>query len=289
MNEQFIPVDTVVFRSKWMIVAAVLLALAVVLSLPGMVMLFNPAYAAKLTADLVDSGIESGSPVVTWRVMQTLMTVLTFLCPAVFAVGLVITLRGNPGKGMGFLYTVSQGTVYVLNGTGILLAAIVAFRVLRYSFSVITQDTGVYLIYGMLVTEGIILVLLWFLFITLRRFVNGICDSAASMAFTLSCGKVDTVPIPAVVAAGFWILGLACILMGLDHMLTLTAVIEYDGGYYVLLPVTDPVEVLAGASLLCSGLADILLGFYMRRYKSICERMRYDQRRYLLFGKETSV
>lgn len=284
MDEQFIPVDTVAFRSKWMIVAAILLVLAAALGLPGVALLFSPEYAAKLTAELVESGIESGSPVVTWRVMQTVMTVLIFLCPAIFAVGLLITLRGNPGKGMGFLYSVSQGAVYALNGAGILLAVIVAFRAIRYSIVSLAQDTGVYLIYAMVVTEGIILVLLWFLFITLRRFVNGICDSAASMAFTLSCGKVDTVPIPAVAVGGFWVLAVACIVMGLDRMVTLTAVVEFDSGYYVLLPVTNPVELLAGASLLCSGLADILLGFYMRRYKSICERMRYDQRRYLLFG-----
>lgn len=289
MDNQYITVDIGMFRSKWMPVAACFTVLAAILGLPGVVLLFNPEYAAYLAEELRNSGIASADARVTWQVINTATTVLGLVCPGILAAALVISLRGRPDKGMGFLCTASQGMVYVINGAGIVILAILIFRVLRYVLSCLTVDTGIYLIYSMLVSEGILVVAVWFLFVKLRRFVNCVCDSAASMALTLSCGKVDTVPIPALTATGFLVLGIVCILIGLDRLVTLTVVQDVDQAYYALLPVGNPVQILEGISFLCSGCADLLISRYVRRYKRICERVIYERRREILFGDKKLI
>lgn len=283
MDNQYITVDTGIFRSKWMPVAAIFTVIAAVLGLPGFVLLFSPEYMAYQAEELVKSGIASADARLTWQIINSAITVISFVCASIFAVGLTLSVRGNPGKGMGLLYWASQAMVYVINGTGIVLLAVLAYRVIRYVAACALQDTGVYLIYSMVVSEGILVVLTWFLFVNLRRFANCICDSAASMGFTLTCGKVDNVPIPAFTATGFLVLGIACLVMGLDRLVTVTVVEDLTGAYYALLPVKNPVQILEGASLLCSGFANLLISGYIRRYKRICERLLYDRRRELLF------
>lgn len=284
MENRYVTVDTEIFRSKWLPVAAILTILATLLSLSGIVMLFHPEYAANLEAEL--AGIASADARVTWRILYMGTTVLGFSCAGLFAVSLTITVKGDPGKGMSFLYCVSQVLHYIVCGVGVILAVTLAYRVIRYVASCMLLDTGAYMIYSMLVSEAILVVLVGFLFVHLRRFTAGLSDASASMAFTLSTGKVDPVPIPAYVASGFLVLGILCMVISIDRLVTLTVVEDITGAYYKLLLLDVPIKVPEGFSYLCSGFANFILCGFVRRYKRLCERTLYNHRRQLLFGNK---
>lgn len=289
LDNQYIDVDVRIFRSGWMPVAAVFTVLAAILGLPGVILLFSPEYAAYQAEELLNSGIASADARMTWQVINTATTVLGLVCPSILAVAVVLSLRGRVDQGMSFLCVSAQGMVYVLNGAGVVLLAILIFRALRYIVSCLAVDTGIYLIYSMLVSEGILVAAVWFLFVRLRRFVSCVGDSAANMAVTLSSGKVDTVPISALTTTGFLVLGIVCLLIGVDRLVTLTVVQDTDQAYYTLLSVRNPVQILEGLSFLCSGCADLLISRYVRRYKHICERVIYERRREILFGDNKSA
>lgn len=273
MDTQYIHVDTGLFRSRWILVAAICAALAALLGLPGTVMLFRPAYMAAQLQALAESGIASTDAQLAWLIINSATTALGFVCAAFFAASLLLELGKEPGKGLDLMYRFALVAGYVLIGAGILLAVVLAYRVIVYVAGCLMLDTGIYMIYSMLVSEAILVVLVWFAFVNLRRFLSCLCDSTLSMAVTLSCGKLDTTPIPAFTATGFLVLGILCLVIGFDRLVTLTVIQEVTYAYYALLPVEEPLPLLEGASFLCAGAANLLVSFYLRRYKRICEKL----------------
>lgn len=273
MDTQYIHVDTGLFCSRWIPVAAICAALAALLGLPGTVMLFRPAYMAAQLQALAESGIASTDAQLAWLIINSATTALGFVCAAFFAASLLLELGKEPGKGLDLMYRFALVAGYVLIGVGILLAVVLAYRVIVYVAGCLMLDTGIYMIYSMLVSEAILVVLVWFAFVNLRRFLSCLCDSTLSMAVTLSCGKLDTTPIPAFTATGFLVLGILCLVIGFDRLVTLTVIQEVTYAYYALLPVEEPLPLLEGASFLCAGAANLLVSFYLRRYKRICEKL----------------
>jgi hypothetical protein len=260
------------------------LLLATIFGIPGVVMQFHPEYIAYWQNRLAD--VQSADARLTWRIIHTGASVLALLCPAVFTVAFVLVLAKRADKGLGSVSWVGQIMGYPIVCVSVLLQAVVAYRVIRYVLVCIRQDTGVYLIYAMLVTEGILLVGVWAAIRFLRRFLNSISDSADSMAVTFFCGKLDTAPTPALTSTGFLVLGIICVVFGVDRLVDLTVVQEVTRAYYAVVLGENPVLRLEGVSYLFSAAANFLIFGYVRRYKRIAERIVGEHRQKILRGEK---
>lgn len=279
MQNQTVSVTPGMFRSALIPVAAVLCALAALLGLPGVVLLFSPDYADFLVRDMVAGGISSAQVLQTWQIINSAVTLIGCVCPGVMAVGLLITLGGKPARGMGMLSNAAQWLRYGVTGAGVIVLCVFVFKFVRYVIVCLGANEGLYLIYAMVISEGLMFVLAWFLFKLTRRFLDCACDSAASIAYTLSTGKLDTVSIPGFTATGFLILSVFCVAYALNQIFTVTIVENYIQSYYKLLVAAHPAQYAAAASFLCSAAASVLLFVCLRRYKRSCERALFDSRK----------
>ena len=284
MRNEYISVDGRLFYSKWIPVAAVCLLLATIFGIPGVAMQFHPAYIAYWQVRL--AGIQSADAQLTWRVIHTGASVLALICPAVFTVAFGLILSKRADKGLGLISWAGQIMGYFVVGVSIFLVVVVAYRVIRYVLVCIQQDTGIYLIYAMLVTEGILLVGVWAAIRFLRRFLSSICDSADSMAVTFFCGKLDTVPAPALTPTGFLVLGIVCVVFGMDRLVNLTVIQEVTRAYYAVVLRENPVLRLEGISYLFSAAANFVIFGYVRSYKRIAERIVGEHRQKILRGEK---
>lgn len=287
MKKRTVPIDTAVFRSALIPAVAVFAVLAALLGIFGVVLLFNPEFSRYLLADMVAGGITSSDALSTWTTINTAITILSFLCPVILSVGLIMIQKGCHVQGTGVLYTAAQWMVRILDVVGLLVLGILIWRVCRYLLSCLRINEGIYLLYTMLISEALMVVLVVFLFFKLRSFLNDVCDTAASMGYTLSSGKVDSVPFPGSAATGFLLLGILCAVLSVDRLFTLTIVEEYLHSYYKLLIAHHPGQILAAACLMANGCADFLLGIYLRRYKRLCDRVRMEAGKNKLGYKES--
>lgn len=284
MEEQCVYAPPGTFRSPLIPASVALCLLAALLGMPGVVLLFSPDYAAYIVQDMVAGGISSAQVLRTWQVIHSGITVIGFLCPAVVAVGLLIALRGNTARGMGVLSKAAQWLVHGVNGTGVIVLCIFAFSFIRYIVQCLGSNEGLYLIYAMVISEGLMLVLACFLFRCLRRFLDCACDSLASIAYTLVTGKLDNVSIPGFTATGFLILSVFCVGYALNQIFTVTIIENYIQSYYKLLVATHPAQYAAAASSICSAAGNVLLSVWLRRYKRNCERTLFQSRKRIKCG-----
>ncbi len=277
MESQKILVQPRLFRS-WMAPAALgFCLLAVVLAIPGVYRLFDPAYRAYLLQDLAAGGIGSGSALQTYLLVEQVLLVAAPVLTGGMAVSLAVTLFAHPADGLGALSAVCQWLARGLNLAGILLVGWFAFRFLRYMLSCLMMEDGVYPLCAMIMSEALMGALAAFLFFATRRFLNGLCDSAASMAYTLTAGEVGAGGISGFIATGFFMLGGFCLAVAADQMFTLTIIYDLRP-YYKLLVSPHWAQWATAASFGCAAVADVLLGCYLRRYQSISEKLLFQAR-----------
>ena len=171
-----------------------------------------------------------------------------------------------------------------VNGAGIVAAVLYVYRFVRYTVLCLSFRDGLYPLYAMVISEALMGALAAFAFVQLRKFLNCICDSGASMAYTQSTGKLDSRSIPGFTATGFLILGLLCLMLAVDQFVTVTAAYDYIRGYYKLLISRNLIQCCTALCFFCCAVADIMLFAYLKRYKRICERALYDARKKILHG-----
>ena len=135
------------------------------------------------------------------------------------------------------------------------------------------------LIYSMVMMEGMMGVLAWFVFRCVRGFAEGFSDASASMAYTLSSGRLDNRSIPASAERGFLALGIVCPVCAVTQVVTVTIVVTQFRSYYGLIVTDHIMSWLTAASLVCNGIASVLMCLYLRRYNRICEWEKYQARK----------
>lgn len=279
MVSKTIAVGPGMFKSSLAPAAAVLYSLTALLGFSGVVLLFDRNFAQILVQQLMSSGIRSQSALDMWYVINTSVTVLSFLCPLALAVGIWTVLRGKYAQGLTFLANCSQGLLYGVYGSAAIALAVYAFRLVRYIAMVLPQNDAAYLIYSLLISEGLMGVQAWLLFRVVCKFLTCVGDSAASMGYTLSSGKLDSISTPAFTVTGLLILAGVNVALGVDRIFTVTIVQAYSGDYYSLLTAAHPGLVLAAATQLTGAVANVVLSIYLKRYNRLCERARFEANR----------
>ena len=279
MSRETIPVDLKIFRSRLTVPATVCYALAAVCGLIGAALLLDPGSRAALTEDVILSGILERSAISTWELIHGSVGILAFLCPALLAIGMGLTLKGQVHKGMTLLHGLAKGLHIAAAVTGAMALALLIFRLGRYILMCFGVNGGAYLLYTMVMSEAIMVVQAFLLYKLLRRFLLCARECAASIGYTLSAGALDGTTWPAFAATGLLILGIVCIILSADRLFTLTIVDAFPADYYAVLVTEDPIQIFTGCALLLGGIGDILLSIYIRRAKRTAERIIYDHRK----------
>ena len=279
MERELIPVDLRISRSSLPPVAAVLYALAAVCGLIGAALLLDPGSQAALTEDVILSGILERSAVNTWKLIYGSIGILAFLCPAILAAGIWLTLKGRIHKGMSLLHSLAKGLHISVAVSGAMALAVLIYKLGRYILMCIGINGGAYLLYTMLMSEAIMVVQAFLLYKLLRRFLLCARECTASIGYTLSAGALDRTTWPAFTATGLLILGIVCIVLAFDRLLTLTIVDSFPADYYAILITKDPIQLFTGSALFLGGIGNILLSVYIRRFKNAAERIIYDHRK----------
>lgn len=279
MKQSSISVSSGQFKSVLAPAAAVLYTLSALLAVAGVGLLFDAEYAALLVRDRINGGIVLGSSLNTWYLIDTTITVLSLLCPAVMAAGLWAVLRGRITGGMKAVTALLQGLLWAVYGSAIVALGIFVVGMVRSIAVYLRYNEGAYYVYGLLVTEGLMAVQAWLIWLVLRKFLRESADCAYSIAYTLSSGKLDSVPIPAFPRLGLVILAAVQLVLAWDCAFTLMYVQKNARTYYELLVASHPGRYLAAATLVTGAVGDLLLSAYLRKYNRICERTRFQANR----------
>ena len=278
MKNQPVSVSPIQFASPLIPVAAILSGLASVAGLGSVLLLLDPSALNALVYDLFRGGVTDASALQTWKIIHVALTLSVFLFPTIMAVSLFLTLRVRPDRGLNLLYTATHWSVCLLNALGILLVIIFVFKASAYAIACLSTNGGIYQLYAMVISEALMVVLACVLFFNLRRFLNCVCDSAASISYTLLNGKLDTVSIPGFTSTGFLILAIFDLIFAWDRLFTMVVSGSGSQAYYKFLLADHPIHLLSAAALLFSAGANVLLFIYLRNYKSTCERLLYRSR-----------
>lgn len=270
------------FRSWLIPVATLFYSLAALCGLAGVVCLLMPGSLGILVEDLMAGGITESSAVTTWKLIHVVLTVIAFAWPGIFAAGYIMALRGQPGKGLIMLCNVFEVVLKIIKAIVIVLVALFVFRLIRYIILVLPKDEGMYLLYAMFVSEALMLIVSGTLLVLLRRFLNCICDSAASIADTLENARLTERSIPGFAATGFLIFGLLSVFFGLDRMFTMIIVQEYRSSHYAFLTAEHPLLLLSGAAMVLGALGNLFSGIYLFVFKHKGEKLYYRFRQNMM-------
>jgi hypothetical protein len=275
MAQKTISVTAGEFRNPLIPAAATVYTLSALLGLIGVALLFDPEYAAILAQDRIDGGVQLRSALQLWYRIDSSITVLGFLCPAVMAAGLWAVLRGRFAAGMRTLTRLFQGLLWCLYGSSILTLGCYLFAMIRSIVFYLPYNEGVYYVYSLLITEGLMGVQAWLIWLVLRKFLRDSIDCTFSITYTLTSGKLDSMSLPSFPALGLVILGCVQLVLGCNCMFTIVLVENYVGNYYRLLIAAHPGQYLAAATLFSGAIGNFLLSGCLRRYNRICERIRF--------------
>lgn len=276
MDKHKIPVSAQLYRSPLLPVSAVLYSGAAVLGFCSLLQLLNPDAMAALAEDLFHSGIMSASAMRTWQVIHVGVILAGFLCAAAMSGCLLLEFWSAAGKGLRCLYTLTHWGVYMLNALGAVVLGILICKAGRYVLECLTINEGLYYLYSMLVSEALMVALAVFLFVLTRRFLNSICDAAVSMAYSRTCGWLDTVSIPGLAPVGFLVCAVVNGFIAAERLFTVTIVKEYLNDHYGVLVAQHPILRLTAAACFLAAGANLLMGLYLRKYKSNTEWLLYQ-------------
>ena len=178
----------------------------------------------------------------------------------------------KPGRGMSLLRKTAQGLLYGLQGGAAVLGMLFVYRFVRFLWINLPHDTGLYAVYPMVISEGLMVSLAYGVFLLLKRFLDACVRSAASISYTRYSGLLDNVSIPGFAATGFLILGILGVICAFERASTLTIVWALQP-YYKLILADHPVLILASVLYILGAAGNILISIFLRRYKRTTERL----------------
>lgn len=265
------------FRSPLIPATACFYTAAALCGIPGIVLFFDPAATDLWYRDMLATEITSG--LAAWRLIFMAVNFFACICPATVAVSLWLNIRKQHAPGMKLLNSLPQWLLRGTTVTGAMALAYLIFRAVRYIAYCATKNEGLYLLYTAMIPEAVMVAQAWFLWKTLRRFLECFSDTATSIHYTLATGKLDSISTPGFTGTGLVILAIFGIIIGIDRIFTVTIVYDYLAPYYKIIAASHWSQYAACATLLFGAIGNILLTFYLRRYNRLHERALYYARK----------
>ena len=273
MNQQSVSVEKGTFHSRLIPVAAAIFALSALCGILAVASFFHPESIPAIIRDMELGKIYDPSAQRTWLVIYIAVTVVNCVGTLVLSSGIIQALMGRHHQGMDLMYRFAKWMLVAVNISG--AAALVYFilRAGRYVILCASVNGGLIPLVSMVIMETLMVAQAWLLFVKLRQFLAAAEDTAASIGYTLTSGKLDAPAIPSFAATGFFVLGLFDFGIALDRFFTfiheqknLSVIYEF--------PVThDPVQIFSGAAFVLAGVGSVLLWQYLRGYKRTSERL----------------
>lgn len=279
MENRRITVSRDLFRSPLIPMAAVLSTLGSLCGLGSVVTLLFPDAVSALVQDLYLSGITDRSALSTWRFIHICVTVVCFVWSLLMSGCLWAMALGKAGQGLLAVSTAGEWTLHAVHASGILTLVYLLYRLVRYVIACLAINEWAYLLYAMLVSEALMIFQAAMLFVLIRRFLNSLSDTAASLALAVTGNTAGSGVIRAMTPIGFLLLGVAELLIGADRFFTVTIVQAYAGDYYKLLMAEHPLLLLSGGMFGLCALTNLLLGGYLFHRKHRLERLFFQAHR----------
>ena len=261
-----------IFLSPLIPAAAVFFSLAAVLSFISLIWLFAPSYRLLLQEDMILAGYTDLSALITYTVLNTGITLISFLGPCILAVCLWICVSGRRIRGTLLLSTATEILLKIWRIIGILVVSVFVIRVIIYIPSTFKSDLAVYLLFALFLFESFMMVVAVCVYRLIRKFLNNILDTAAAAGYALASGKPEECFIPGFAANGFLLLVPVCAVLAFDRVCTLTIMPHPIQDYYALLVAEHPVMWITGIGLVTAAIGNILMFLYLRRCKRETER-----------------
>lgn len=265
------------FRCSFVPGAACFYTAAALCGIPGITLFFDPAATELWYREMLSSGITSG--LAAWRLIFMAVNLFACVCPAIMAAGLWLNLKNQHVAGMKYLTSLPQWLLHGTTITGAVALAYLIFRSVRYIAYCATKNEGLYLLYTSIIPEALMVTQAWFLWKTLRKFLECFSDTAASINYTLVTGKLDSMSTPGFTVTGLLILAAAGIVIAFDRIFTVTIVYDYLAPYYKIIAASHWSQYAAAATLFFGAVANILLALFLRRYNRLHERALYYARK----------
>lgn len=158
---------------------------------------------------------------------------------------------------------------YMTTAAGIAAAVLFLIRVVPYIFVDMMEAGGAGFLFALpsLMFEIVLAVLLGFIILKLRRFLDCAGDCAFSISRTLASGILRYPAIPTTPAVGCLLLGLSGLLLAWNRISTISRWAD---------PAVSTLVLYFSASMfLFGGAAAILLFFYLRNFKRSSEYLLY--------------
>ena len=273
MNLKTVDVEKGTFRSGLVPAAAALFALSALCGLLAVGFLFHPSSIPAIISDMELGQIYDPSAQLTWLVIYIAVTVVNCLGTMVLSSGMAQILTGRNHQGMDLIYQYAKWMLVGVNISGVVTFAYFIVRAALYIFRCLSVNGGLIPLMSMLIMECLMVAQAWILFIKLRQFLSSATDTAASIGYTLSSGKLDAPAIPAFTATGFLVLGLFDAGIALDRFFTLVHKQKNLSVTYDFPLAQEPVQLLSGASFALAAVGSFLLYRYLREYKRKSERL----------------
>ena len=273
MNLKTVEVEKGTFHSGLIPIVAVLLALSAVCGLLAVGFLFHPDSIPAIISDMELGQIYDPRAQRTWLVIYVAVTVVNCLGTLILSSGMVQILAGRHHTGMDLMYQYARWMLVCVNGSGVVAFVYFVVRAALYIFRCLSVNGGLIPFVSMFIMECMMVAQAWILFVKLRQFLSCAMDTAASVGYTLSSGKLDAPAIPAFAATGFLVLGLFDAGIALDRFFTFVHEQKNLSVRYDFPLAQEPVQLLSGASFAFAALGSFLLCRYLREYKRKSERL----------------
>lgn len=268
MNQKAVLVPDGTFRSPLIRITAILCGAATALAFISVIALFLPGFLWMYQVS--PDSIIYGSGGVTWTILHCALLIFSFLSSLLMAACLFRTAKGNIQEGMDLLGRGTRALRITL--TFIAAVALVAFVVMLifYSIATLSLNDGIFLFFSGLLAELFMGTIAAATFLLLRRFLETLADTAATIARTVISGSLRAPSISMFSATGFLILGIVNVLLSITRFLTFKAWSAMDDASAItaLLAVPALMYLLAGA-------ACVLLFLYLRKFKMTSEYLLY--------------
>lgn len=273
MDKKYVSVEKGIFSSKLLPIGTFTFILAAICSLSTIILLFLPASIHSIVKDIEHGQIYDPSAQQTWLTVYILFSVINCIGTVILASGLVITLCKKHYIGMNIIYYGAKYSHKGLTVFGILALVYFIYRIIRYTILCFEDINETFMaLISCYAMEGIMFVLVFFIFKKFREFLDSCVDCSVSINYTLNSNKIFAPTIPPLSVSGFLYLGIIDTYLTIDRLFSFSYTqTSYNKVVYNVPLNTEPIHLISGLSFLFAAIGSILLYIYLRGYKSKCE------------------
>ncbi len=203
----------------------------------------------------------------TWLVLHTAFKVVSLGCALLAGIGLITVSCGNVGKGTGILERGLNILQIIFTVTTIVAAGYFLYRAVAVSLIYLRVEGGIIPLFSVLLAEVLMAVQAAGIYFVLRRFIDSLSLTVATAGYISLSGVIKGSSIPMLSSVGLLILGGVNVGLGVYNIIVFTKWLA--GGIPALTLITAALMHLAGAA------GCILMGLYLRKYKSTSEYILY--------------